>query len=188
MTLTTQWTTFALMIGSGFLIGTILDVYRVLKVRFHLKGWVVSLIDLLYWVVCAGLVFSLLFWSNWGDFRFYIFLAILVGLGSYLQWCSQKVSRTITFIIQGIERTLHGIYRLVYHFVWMPIVHIGTGLMRIGQVLMGVVLSILLFLWRPFRWAFQPVQRVIVSRVQKHFSWVAQLKKWWTNKKKEDDE
>lgn len=186
MTLTMQWTTIALMVGSGFLVGIILDIYRVLKERLRLKGWVVSLIDLLYWVVCAGLVFSVLFWSNWGDFRFYIFVAIVVGLGSYLYWFSSKVTYAIKLLIQGIEKLAHVAYRAAYYTIWVPGMYLWTALKKIWDVLVRVLFSLVSIVLRPFMWVFKPVQRVVVSKVKKHVSWMQSIKNWWKNNTEDD--
>lgn len=188
MTLTTQWTTVFLMMGSGFFIGIILDTYRVLKARFGLTGWVVSLIDLLYWVVSAGLVFSLLFWSNWGDFRFYIFIVILMGLGAYLRWCSKEVRVSISWIVQGVDKVIHYTYRIIYQLLWVPLVHLWRFLTKVHLFVITVVKTLVSFFLQPFRWALQPVQRVLTARIRRHFSWVSNWKKWWTKKNTEDDE
>ena len=104
MSLQTQWITMATMVGSGLILGVALDAYRVLKERFHLRGWVVSLVDLLYWVAAASLVFHLLVWSNWGELRFYVFVAVLAGFWIYFSWFSGGVFRFLRWLLQGLER------------------------------------------------------------------------------------
>ncbi|MGA9174301.1 MAG: spore cortex biosynthesis protein YabQ, partial [Thermoactinomyces sp.] len=100
MNLGTQWLTMGLMLSSGFLLGVFLDFYRVLTIRFRLRGWIISLIDLLYWVISAGLVFGLLFWSNWGEMRFYFFVAVGFGFLFYFRWFSQPITKGIRLVLQ----------------------------------------------------------------------------------------
>ena len=96
------------MVGSGLILGVALDAYRVLKERLHLRGWVVSLVDLLYWVAAASLVFHLLVWSNWGELRFYVFVAVLAGFWIYFSWFSDGVFRFLRWLLQGLERVWKG--------------------------------------------------------------------------------
>lgn len=176
------------MTGSGFMMGTILDLYRVLQVRLRLRGWVVSLVDFVYWLVCAGLVFSLLFWSNWGDFRFYIFIAIVAGLATYLHWFSSKVRQSLIWILDIIEKTAYQCYRILYNIIWVPILHIVNVLKKIWGFTVTIIQGTLEILLRPFRWLFRPVQRVVIAQFQKHFAWTSRLKKWWKRKNEDEDE
>ena len=113
MSLQAQWITMATMVGSGLILGVVLDAYRVLKERFRLRGWVVSLVDLLYWVAAASLVFHLLVWSNWGELRFYVFVAVLAGFWIYFSWFSDGVFRFLRWLLQGLERIGKAVIRVV---------------------------------------------------------------------------
>ncbi len=104
MSLQTQWITMVTMVGSGLILGVALDAYRVLKERFQLRGWVVSLVDLLYWVAAASLVFHLLVWSNRGELRFYVFVAVLTGFWIYFSWFSNAAFHFLRWLLQGLER------------------------------------------------------------------------------------
>lgn len=144
-----------LMLSSGCLMGMILDLYRILSRRFRFKGWVVSLVDLLYWTVAAGLVFSLLMWSNWGELRFYIFVAILAGWAIYHRWLSAKVSRGIEWGMGMVERTLQLILRVLQMMIWMPILAIWNLLMNI----LSRILSLLRLILRLPLWMLAPAGR-----------------------------
>jgi spore cortex biosynthesis protein YabQ len=155
VSLQTQTITMFVMFGSGFLLGAILDTYQALRIRLRLKGWTVSLIDLLYWFVSAGLVFRLLMWSNWGQLRFYIFIAILAGLFCYYRWLSRVFQRLIRGLIYGIEILLGWIWSLTQHLILNP-------LKLIYQFITKLTLSILKILMLPIGWIFKTVHRLIL--------------------------
>jgi spore cortex biosynthesis protein YabQ len=144
VSLQTQWITMATMVGSGLILGVALDAYRVLKERFHLRGWVVSLVDLLYWVAAASLVFHLLVWSNWGELRFYVFVAVLAGFWIYFSWFSGGVFRFLRWLLQGLERLGRAVIRVVTVLVWFPLAYLWALFRRAG-----------LLLWRLARGAFR---------------------------------
>lgn len=158
----------ALMIASGLILGTVLDIYRVLKNRLQLRGWVVSLIDLLYWTVAAGLVFSLLMWSNWGELRFFIFLGVLTGFGAYYTWLSQGMIQVIRWVIRAVERIFAGLVRLLYVLIWLPAIYIWI-----------FFLTILRFFGRLMMWIFSPFGRLMKSCTGWITRWLQPLVRLW---------
>jgi len=171
------------MFGSGFLLGIILDIYRVLTVRFRIKGWVLSLIDLLYWLISAGLVFGLLFWSNWGEWRFYLFMAVLIGLFLYHQWLSRPVIRVLRVLFKEVERLLRLVIRLIYALICVPLLWLMRfvqsllrGLVRFLQALGRVAMSPLLWLTRPLHQRFQAFVHPVIAKGRRLFR---AIRKWW---------
>ncbi|MDA8353116.1 MAG: spore cortex biosynthesis protein YabQ [Firmicutes bacterium] len=193
MTLHTQWVTMALMLGSGCLMGMMLDLYRILTRRFRLGGWAVSLIDLLYWVVAAGLVFSLLMWSNWGEFRFYILVAILAGWITYYTWFSPGVSRGMEWGVEAVFQTFRFCLRVLRLLIWVPLMWLGVLLTRIVQLIykgLKRILRLPLSLFAPLgrrlkSWGnrllrpVDPVLRPLIRGVDK-------IRRWWRGRDRED--
>ncbi len=172
MSLQTQTITMLVMFGSGFLLGAILDTYQALRIRLRLRGWIVSLIDLLYWFGSAGLVFLLLMWSNWGQLRFYIFIAILAGLFCYYRWLSRIFQRLIRGLIDGIEILLGWIWLLIRQLILKP-------LKLIYQLITKLILSILKIVMFPIGWIFKTVHRLILPYLQR----IHQVVNKWGKKK-----
>ncbi|MFD1395643.1 spore cortex biosynthesis protein YabQ [Kroppenstedtia eburnea] len=194
MTLHTQWLTLGLMLGSGWLMGFMLDLYRVLSRRFRLGGWAVSLVDLLYWGVSAGLVFSLLMWSNWGELRFYIFAAILTGWLTYHTWFESWVRRGIEWSVHAVEQILRFFLWLFLVVVWRPGVAVW-GLLKkllvLGFRLLLWILRIPLWILSPLgRW-LQPVGAPLVRRLEPIVRPVVQfsrtIRRWFSGKGKDDE-
>lgn len=164
------------MFASGALLGVFLDVYRVLARRFSLRGWPVSLIDLLFWVSSACFVFGILLWSNWGEMRFYIMLAIIAGILFYLRLFTKTVTKILTKLFQFVEWFISKLIRLVEVVLYRPIVLLIVLLWR-------VVRSVLLFIWKiitkTLLWLLSPLFTLCRP-------YCIKLKTWWVNRKKDE--
>jgi spore cortex biosynthesis protein YabQ len=169
VTLYTQWVTMGLMLGSGCLMGFMLDLYRVLKARFHLRGWVVSLIDLLYWAVAGGMVFGLLFWSNWGELRFSVLIAIGAGWFTYYVWFSDWAIRMFRVLLTWVEVLCRWTLRILSVCLWYPVVTLWMVLVRLitgmARVLWAFVYFPLRMLSPLFRW-LQPLRKGLIRGAQ----------------------
>ncbi|SEN63873.1 spore cortex biosynthesis protein YabQ [Lihuaxuella thermophila] len=177
----------AVMLSSGVMIGVILDTYRVLKARFRLRGWTVSLVDFLYWTVSAALVFSLLMWSNWGELRFYIFVAVCMGLFLYLSWLSRPVSRCIRCLVQWIEQVLRWLVLALHTLIWVPLVYLWLLLKKVLHVLWRLLLvlgKVALKVLTPLEWMTRPLRNFFSPYFAKIQRIYGKMKTWWTKKKR----
>ncbi|MFC7443351.1 spore cortex biosynthesis protein YabQ [Laceyella putida] len=187
MTLATQWTTMSLMLGSGILIGVILDFYRVITQRFRLKRWIVSLIDLLYWMVSSVLVFGLLLWSNWGELRFYLFIAICLGFLLYFKWCSRLIIRWIRLLFQLVEWLIHFLGQTIYTLVYLPLLFIVQCLQTCSRMLIRVIWTLVKWMGLPLAWLLRPIVRPVGKWARPYLDKASQtlrrLNAWWKKKR-----
>ncbi|SDW86596.1 spore cortex biosynthesis protein YabQ [Marininema mesophilum] len=196
MTLITQWATMGVMLGSGWLMGMLLDAYRVLARRFRLQGWVISLVDLLYWIAAAILVFNLLLWSNWGELRFTVFVAVVLGWVVYHFWFSNITTKGIQWLLKLVEYTIQMVIRIVVLTLWVPLVTMGRfllrlikGLLRLLWAVVRGVLWLLRPLFRPLGRLFTPLGRRIRKKTEPVWRPVVKAGKWVRNylRKQGDD-
>lgn len=103
MNLTHQFLTLALMIGCGLGLGIFFDIYRVLTDKLKLSSWVIAILDITYGLIAAVAVFRVLYYSNYGQLRFFIFVALILGIYIYYKWFSKGVIRFVLSIIKGID-------------------------------------------------------------------------------------
>ncbi|UWE03775.1 spore cortex biosynthesis protein YabQ [Laceyella sacchari] len=187
MTLATQWTTMGLMLGSGILIGVILDFYRVVTQRFRLKRWIVSLIDLLYWMISSLLVFGLLLWSNWGELRFYLFIAICLGFLLYFRWFSQLVIRFIRVLFQLVEWMIHFLGQAVYTMVYVPLSFMARCLWICARAVARGAWTLIRWICLPLAWLLGPLVRPMWRRMRPHVdqvrSFLRRFGAWWKKKR-----
>ncbi|QGQ93696.1 spore cortex biosynthesis protein YabQ [Paenibacillus psychroresistens] len=103
MNLNHQFLTMALMIGCGLGLGVFFDIYRVLTDKLKLSRWIISILDIMYGLIAAVAVFRVLYYSNYGQLRFFIFVALILGIYLYYKWFSKLVIQFVFNLIKGLE-------------------------------------------------------------------------------------
>ena len=104
MTLTTQFYTLVAMIGMGSFYGAALDTYNRFLKRSERKRWIVFIHDILFWVIEGLLIFYVLFLVNEGEFRFYLFLALLCGFAAYQALFKKMYQNSLELVIRIVIR------------------------------------------------------------------------------------
>jgi spore cortex biosynthesis protein YabQ len=122
VTLYTQALTMLVMLVAGLLLGVLLDAYRIIKKLIPLRGWLLACTDLVYWLFAAYLVFGLLWLSNWGELRFYIFVSIITGFLLYMRCLSSGMSRVLHGLLSGLATVLGWLTQLIWIVLCLPIV------------------------------------------------------------------
>jgi spore cortex biosynthesis protein YabQ len=103
VSLNNQFLTLGLMIGSGLGLGVLFDVYRVLTGQLNVPRWFISLLDILYGVIAAILVFRVLYYSNHGQLRMFVFLGLIFGIIVYYRWLTDLVTRIVKTMIRIVK-------------------------------------------------------------------------------------
>lgn len=93
--LLSQARAFLITIGIGMLAAFCYDYYRVVRSTFRLKKTGTLLGDLIYWLITAAVVFTLLLTANWGEMRMYVFLGLGLGALLYYYLLSSTFSRLV---------------------------------------------------------------------------------------------
>lgn len=122
-----QFYAFFMTTLSGMALGVLFDVLRVLRGYYRPGRWVAALADLLFWGAATLALAVGLFMGNWGDFRFYVLIAILVGLGLY-EWLA---SPAVLALLYGLLRFLTWLLELL----WAPVVALATLLAGTARLL-----------------------------------------------------
>lgn len=104
---------FSIFILTGFLIGIIFDIFRVLRKSFKTPDLITYIQDILFWILVGILVLYSIFTFNNGELRIFIFIAIFIGFLLYLLLFSKTfilinvstimfIKKIITFILKII--------------------------------------------------------------------------------------
>ncbi|MEF3306557.1 spore cortex biosynthesis protein YabQ [Paenibacillus sp. GYB003] len=142
MSLNVQFLTLSVMAGSGAFMGVLFDVYRVLSGQLRPPRWLVPLLDIGYWIVATLVVFRLLLYSNDGQVRLYVFLALLLGVWLYFRLFSRLTVRLVLFGIRLVKALIRFAGKTVEFVVIKPI----RLLYRIVIVLFGFLWAFTIFL------------------------------------------
>ncbi|WP_371320264.1 spore cortex biosynthesis protein YabQ [Chengkuizengella axinellae] len=163
MNLSDQFITLITMIVSGMMLGVIFDIYRVVASQFHFRRWLISLLDVVYWILSTLFVFRMLYLSNSGEVRFYIFIGLTVGVIFHYVYFSSITIKIILICIKVVKNLIRIIIKLYYIFIIAPLKFIYRCLL----ILLGIIMAISIFLckimlqllypfWRILKWLLKP--------------------------------
>ncbi|MCZ8523696.1 MULTISPECIES: spore cortex biosynthesis protein YabQ [Paenibacillus] len=166
MTLSVQFLTMGMMYAGGLALGGIYDLYRVLSGQLKVPPWLRAGLDLLYWFIGTLVVFALLYKSNWGEVRPFIFMGLAIGILFYFLVFSSAVIRVIVFTIRAVVTAARIGRRMIELFVIRP----AIGLYRLVLIFLGFLLATAIFIyrivlqllypvWKLLLWLFRPLGR-----------------------------
>jgi len=134
---------------SGVGLGLLFDLLRAVRGFLRPGPVLAALGDLAYWVAATAMLGAGLFLGNWGEYRFYVLVGLLGGLGLYY-WLA---SPTVLWLAHGLLRVLawllHLFWTLVLRLLWYPLVAAVRFLYAAG-LRMAAWLGRRLV--RPYRW------------------------------------
>ncbi|GAA1387307.1 spore cortex biosynthesis protein YabQ [Peribacillus frigoritolerans] len=179
MTLTIQFYTLLAMIGMGSGFGAALDTYSRFLNRSERKRWIVFIHDLLFWIIQGLLIFYVLFLVNEGEFRLYLFLALLCGFSAYQALFKGFYQRFLEFLIILVIKLARFIANSVHMLIFLPIkwviVSILAIIIGIGKFILAllkwagkILLFILNVFWRPLKWILTYIWNLLPVFVTKN--------------------
>lgn len=169
MSLSVQWLTLATMLMSGVGMGVLFDSYRVVSSELKFPRWTLSLIDLIYWIASAIVVFRMLYVSNSGEVRAYVFVGLAIGFLFYY-WLFSKITTKMTlWLIKAIKWCIQIIVNIFHIIVIKPILIIWVVLlyiMKLGSKITIGIGKLVLQLLRPILklvlWILSPLTKPLV--------------------------
>lgn len=145
MTLSTQFLTMLVMIGMGTFFGAALDTYNRFLQRSKRKHWLTFINDVLFWVFQGLLIFYVLFHVNQGEWRFYIFIALVCGFAAYQSLFKQIYLRVLEKLIYVAISIYKFFVRLFSALIYKPIK--GLVMLIISTIIMLGNGLYMLFKW-----------------------------------------
>ncbi|CAH0212745.1 spore cortex biosynthesis protein YabQ [Peribacillus simplex] len=179
MTLTIQFYTLLAMIGMGSGFGAALDTYSRFLNRSERKRWIVFIHDFLFWIIQGLLIFYVLFLVNEGEFRLYLFLALLCGFSAYQALFKGFYQRLLEFLIILVIKLARFIADSVHMLIFLPIkwvlVSVLAIIIGIGKFVLAllkwagkILLFILAIFWRPLKWILAYIWNLLPFFVTKN--------------------
>lgn len=160
MTLDIQIWTMASMMLSGVALGMLYDAYRVVSGEFRFPRWTIPPLDILYWAVGTIAVFRVLYLSNGGEVRLYVFLALMIGVSGYFAFFSGLITAIVRFAVAAVKQGVRWMLRLGDMLLIRPIVALYRLIVAIlgffaflSTFLFKFMLQLLYPLWKFATWA-----------------------------------
>lgn len=169
MSLTTQFYTMLAMIAMGSFFGASFDTYNRFLKRSKRNRWIIFFHDVLFWAVEGLLIFYILFLVNYGEIRFYIFLALLCGFAAYQALLKRGFLVILESVITFVATVYKFMLKTLYNFIYIPVKYIflftQTAIIIMGKSILMLTLAI----WKVLFW--------LLKGVALPFHWI--LKGFW---------
>lgn len=150
-----QFVTFATMFVSGALLGIIFDTYRVVSRPFKWSRLTFSLFDIIYWIIATVVVFGVLFVSNDGELRFFIFIGLLLGTWFYFSLVSSYMIVSIKHCMRWIKKMVDFLWRCFNNIIIKPIKMVYRLLVFLGGICAAVTIFIYKLVIQCLKWMKQ---------------------------------
>lgn len=146
--------------------GIVFDGYRVVSNELKFPRWWLPVLDVIYWMAAALVVFRVLYASNNGEVRAYVFIGLAIGIVIYYFVLSRVVIVIVKWIIGAVRKLILILLKCVEILVIKPILLLYKLVMLIfafGSAFTIFVLKIVLQLvrpfWKLFVWMVRPAVR-----------------------------
>ncbi|MGM0884846.1 MAG: spore cortex biosynthesis protein YabQ [Bacillota bacterium] len=168
MTLDMQWMTMAVMLLSGLGMGTVFDGYRVVSHELKFPRWWLPVLDVIYWMAAALVVFRVLYASNNGEVRAYVFIGLAIGIILYYLVFSKAVIVTVKWLIRAVRAFISFMLKCLDIIIVKPLlllykllkIILGFG-SAFTIFLLKIVIQLVRPFWRLFVWIIRPMLRPI---------------------------
>ncbi|MBD2872657.1 spore cortex biosynthesis protein YabQ [Paenibacillus sp. IB182493] len=161
-----QWMTMAVMLLSGLGMGTVFDGYRVVSNELKFPRWWLPVLDVIYWMAAALVVFRALYASNNGEVRAYVFIGLAFGMILYyfllskivivlVKWLIGAVRKLVAFVLKCLDLLIVKPIKLIYKLI---VVILGFG-SALTIFLFKIVLQLFRPFWRLLAWLLRPAVR-----------------------------
>jgi spore cortex biosynthesis protein YabQ len=161
--------TMAVMLLSGLGMGAVFDGYRVVSNELRLPKWWLPALDVLYWIASAVVVFRMLYASNNGEVRAYVFLGLAIGVILHYWLLSKAVVVSVKWSIRAVKACISFVLRLIDAIIVKPILllyKLAKVILGFGSALTIFLLKIVVQLVRPIwlllAWMTKPIWRPLV--------------------------
>lgn len=120
--------TFMCSVVGGIAIALIYDIFRIKRKAFKTGNLAIYIEDLLYWLLVAVIMFIMVYYSNEGELRSYLFIGAFLGVVFYAMLLSKPVMNSSIFIINIIRKIFKTVYfvvsypfRLIFRLLAIPV-------------------------------------------------------------------
>ena len=101
---------------AGLLTGVLFDAYRIIR-GSNISKIVIWIEDLLFWMLCAVIIFTFLLYVNYAFLGFYVYLFIFLSLILYFKLASNKVIKIEIIIKTETLKVIRIIFKnIIYPF------------------------------------------------------------------------
>ena len=95
---------------AGILTGLMFDLYRIIRGSKIPKA-IIVVEDTLFWVLAAMVIFTFLLYTNYAFLGVYVYAFMLISLGLYMKFVSNKCIRFELEVVNGVGKAFRVIFK-----------------------------------------------------------------------------
>lgn len=143
-------------IGTGIWFGASLDTYQRFLGKRRRFRWTQIVNDILFFIIQSLVFFYVLFLVNFGEVRFYLLLALVLGYAAYRALFEGLYLRILERVITITKQIFHISQRIIMTLIVNPVKWLLKVLLTLGMIVLGAFYKIINVAFRfitfPFRW------------------------------------
>lgn len=105
LTLSMQFNLIFFSLLAGFITGVLFDFYRVIR-GYNVNKFLVVIEDILFWCLCAIIVFTFLLYTNYALLGAYVYILMFIGIILYFLVLSPKLYNAERKSVSVMNRVL----------------------------------------------------------------------------------
>lgn len=142
---------FLTCVLGGMIIAFIYDIFRIRRKAIKAGNLIVYFEDFIYWIIVALVMFGVVYYSNDGEVRGYLFVGTVIGIILYALLLSRIITSIFIFIIKILYKVilalitailfplkiLYKIFSIPLRFIWGNVKKVLKKLKRMGKSKIG---------------------------------------------------
>jgi len=132
---TTQIYYFLCAVISGLIVGLMIDGYRGVRYWSKPRGFVAAISDMLFWILCAIIIFIFFLYTNNGDFRYYTIVGMGLGIFLYFKLLSRGFLKIMRWFIYYMGKTIR--------FIWSVLIFPFKAILYVVRFIRSITQSFL---------------------------------------------
>lgn len=120
----TQGQVFIIFFIVGVCIGTIYDIFRVIRKNFFTNNLITQFEDIVFLIICGCIILYSIIKLNNGEVRFFIFIAIFLGNLLYFLTFSKPYVIILNVIVKICKKILFLTikpFKFLFGFIWKKV-------------------------------------------------------------------
>lgn len=161
------------MAGSGMYLGIAADTFHRFHNRKKRRTWILYINEILFWILQGLVIFYILYLTNYGQLRLYIWLALILGFAFYQSLLRVWYLKMLEHLIQFSVTTYQVIRRLIQRIIIAPLSWMLKVLTYLLTLFWAVVIWVILLPWKivrsPLLFIGKQIKKYIPENIKKFF-------------------
>lgn len=138
------------MVLSGIYLGVVRETFQRMSALWKHNRILLYVAEIIFWLLQTVIIFIVLYRVNYGDIRFYVFIALGLGYSMYIVLIQSFYKRVLNILIKLVRFTTNLIIQITTIIIIRPI-----------QWLIMIVIALLSFIWTAIAFLFNGLLNLI---------------------------